>query len=279
MLHHVVQQDMFGEFGFHRLVEAFEELGPPYSVVKVVPFSHDMELVSGAWPEAGVPVMAWGMTTIEEVAKRLGWKPGVFKNANFDMRVLNGMYGDAMLNSDGRFYRLRDVPGYEGAMFLRPVHDTKSFTGGLVNGDELDKWRAGLYELRREFTTLDLGTEVMVASPKKLVDEGRFFIVGGKVVAASSYRVGGRVLYRSIDSGNPLFLQMLRFAEGHAVVSTRELMPWVPAEAFVMDVGLTDAGEYKVIEVNCLNSSGFYDANMLAVVKAIENLHDWPERW
>ena len=107
----------------------FEELGSPYSVVKIVPFSHDLEGVSGAWPESGVPVMAWGMTTVEEVAKRLGWKPGVFKNANFDMRVLHQNYGGAMLNSDAEFHRLGEVPGFEGARFIRPVHDTKSFTG------------------------------------------------------------------------------------------------------------------------------------------------------
>lgn len=277
MLHHIIQEDMYGEFGFRRLVDAVKTLGNTYGIVKIVPFSHQLEHVDGIITGGRVPTMIWGMTTVEEVAKHYGWNPGVFKNENFDMRVLNKMYGSRMLNADAKFYKLGEVPSYEGAMFMRPVHDTKSFTGGLINGDELDKWRTGLYELRREFTTLDLNTEVLVASPKKLIDEGRFFIVDGRVVGASSYRVGGRVLYKSIDSGNPLFLPMLRFTE--SAMTTSQMMKWTPAEAFVMDVGRTADDEFKIIEVNCLNSSGFYDSNMTAVVRAVENLHSWPKQW
>jgi ATP-grasp domain, R2K clade family 3 len=275
-VHHIIQHDMFNEFGFRRLKDAMHELKLPYGIIKIVPFSHEIEWVEGVITGGAVPTMIWGMTTVEEVAKHYGWVPGVFKNDNFDMRVLNKMWGSRMLNADAKFYKLGEVPSYEGAMFMRPVLDTKSFTGGLINGDELDAWRAGLYELRREFTTLDLNTEVMVASPKKVHDEGRFFVVDKKVVAGSTYRVSGRVLYKSIDSGNPLALDMLRFAEG--AFTTTEMMQWFPAEAFVIDIGRTDEG-FKIIEVNCLNSSGFYDSNMTAVVKAIENLHNWPDTW
>ena len=115
---------------------------------------------------------------------------------------------------------------------------------------------------------------MLVASPKQVNEEARFFVVDGRVVAGSTYRVHGRVLYRSVDSSNPLYLPLRQFAEWMA----RE---WQPAEAFVLDVARMgpEFKDLRVVEVNCLNSSGFYDANMLAVVKAIENLHDWPERW
>src|SRR5271157_491141 len=279
MLHHIIQEDMQGEFGFRRLVDAVKTLGSTYGIVKLVPFSHELVWVDGVVTGGRVPTMVWGMTTVEEVAKHYGWNPGVCKNENFDMRVLNEHYGDSMLNSDGKFCKLGEVPSYEGAMFMRPTHDTKSFTGGLINGDELDKWRAGLYDLKREFTTLDLDTEVMVASPKKTIDEARFFVVGDKVVAGSTYRVNGRVLYKSIDSGNPLFMPMWEFAEA----MKKTFQGWRVCEAFVMDVARIGPDEgcknMKIIEVNCLNSSGFYDANMTAVMKAIEYLRPWPQQW
>lgn len=269
-MHHIIQEDMFHEFGFRRLVDAMKTLNLSYGIIKIIPFSHEVRHVDGILTGGAVPTMVWGMTTVEEVAKHRGWVPGVFKNENFDMRVLNEKYGSDMLNSDAKFYKLGEVPVYEGSAFIRPVHDTKSFTGGLIDGGELEKWKQGLYELRREFTTLDLNTEVLVAHPKEVRSEARFFVVGGQVVAGSTYRVDRRVLYKSVDSDNPLYMPFKEYAQ-------RMVDKWQPAEAFVMDIGLTD--EFKVIEINCLNSSGFYDSDMTQVVKAIENLRDWPSSW
>jgi hypothetical protein len=44
-----------------------------------------------------------------------------------------------------------------------------------------------------------------------------------------------------------------------------------PHKAFVLDVAEVE-GEQKVIEINCINSAGFYDTNVNAVVAALENL-------
>ena len=275
----MIQTDMYAEFGFRRLVDAVKDLNLSYSIFKLRPFDHHIEIVDGLIPGGAKPTMVWGMTTIEEVAKRYGWVPGVFKNENFDMRVFHKMWGTEMLNFDGQFHKLGEVPSFEGARFIRPVHDTKSFTGQLINGDEFEKWRQQLYELRHEYTTLDLNTEVMVATPKKLVNEARFFVVDKEVISGSTYRVGGRVLYKHIDRNFPLGIPLLEYAERHCVASTSELMPWTPAEAFVLDVGQTDEGKLKIIEVNCLNTSGFYDNDMTAVVKAISYMKSWPDTW
>jgi len=43
---------------------------------------------------------------------------------------------------------------------------------------------------------------------------------------------------------------------------------WQPADAFVLDIALTHNG-YKVLEVNCLNSAGFYAADVSKLVQAI----------
>lgn len=265
MLHHVVQYDMFHEFGFHTLVDAIKSNDAPYTVAKIVPFSHELTWFDGLpIPDAEVPTMVWGMTCVEQLSNRMGWKPGVFKNDNFDMRVLLEKYGSRMLNSDGKFYELGQVPEFEGARFIRPVHDTKSFTGMLINGDELVVWQEQLLALRGEFTTLDLTTPVMVAGAKKLGTECRFFVVDGKVISGSAYRIDGRPLRRRVNMQNPLCLPLMEYAQQAVDI-------WQPCPAFVIDIARLE-DEFKIIEINCLNSSGFYDTDMAAVVRAIEGM-------
>ena len=287
MLHHMIQEDMFHEFGFRRLVDAVNTLKVPYSVFKLPPFDHNVEVTEGLFPGGAKPTMVWGFTTVEEVVKKYGWVPGVFKNENFNHRVLNEKWGPMMLNEDGQFYKMGEVPSFEGARFIRPVLDTKSFTGQLINGDEFEKWREELYALRHEYTTLDLNTEVMVASPKQRIDEARFFVVDRKVVAGSMYRVDGRVLYKEIGNDTPLYKPMWEWAQAHChgdrvpgtSMFTLSTQGWTPCEAFVMDVARVAPETFKIIEINCINTAGFYDCNMTQVVKAIENLKPWPGTW
>jgi hypothetical protein len=44
------------------------------------------------------------------------------------------------------------------------------------------------------------------------------------------------------------------------------------ADAFVIDVCLTDNG-WKVIECNCINSAGFYDADIQKIIISLENFY------
>ena len=44
---------------------------------------------------------------------------------------------------------------------------------------------------------------------------------------------------------------------------------WTPAKAFVLDIASTPYG-YKVIEINNINTAGFYDANVGKLIEAIE---------
>jgi hypothetical protein len=277
-MHHMIQSNMYSEFGFHRLVGAIKDLGLPYGIFKLRPFDHEIEWVDGVISGGATPTMVWGTVNVERVSGMYGWHPGIFKNENFDMRVLHREYGGLMLNDDAKFYKLGEVPSFEGTAFIRPVLDTKSFAGQLINGDEFEKWRNDLFALRDEFTTVDLNTEVMIASPKQMTDEARFFVVNREVVAGSMYRVDGRVMYKAINTNVPLYQPLWDFAD-----SMVRGNPWRPCEAFVMDVARTAHGhtwdKFRVIEVNCINSAGFYDCNMSSVVRALEGLHPWPERW
>jgi hypothetical protein len=264
-MHHVIQKNMWNEFGYAAMLRTLEEANVPHSVVNVVPFAHTLE------PDIDLEgdVMVWGATTLGHIAAAKGWKPGRIQNENFDMRVLHDKYGQFMLNDDAEFCAFGDVK-FEGSRFIRPVHDSKSFSGTVVTAEEFDEWKTRVLDVTDGFTTLKMDTPVMIAKPKEIGIEARFFVVDGKVVTGSSYRTFNRqILYQRIDMNNPLFSDTLRFAQ-------EMVYRFQPDRAFVMDIGgLGD--ELRVVEINCINNSGFYACDMGAVVRALE-LVRWTPR-
>lgn len=274
-MHHIVQDNLFNEFGFRTLVEALEEQKVPYTVVKVVPFAHVIE--PDINPEG--PVMVWGATTLGHIAAERGWKPGRFQNEKFDMRYLKQRFGPYFLNEDAQFCTFGELE-YEGVKFIRPVHDSKTFSGTVMDGSELREWKQKVLDVSDGYSTLTMDTPVMYASPKKIELEARFFIVDGKVVSGSSYRTLGRqIMYQRVDANNPLFSQLLQFAKDSLWTdcSRQELTPPEPiAPAYVLDVAQVEGEKlmdrFKVVEINTINSSGFYATDMSAVIRALESL-------
>ena len=49
---------------------------------------------------------------------------------------------------------------------------------------------------------------------------------------------------------------------------------WQPARAFVLDTALTPDGP-RIVEVNCINSAGFYGADVKCIVVAVEAMEPW----
>jgi hypothetical protein len=204
----------------------------------------------------------------------------VFQNENFDMRVLAKRFGPHFLNHDAVFCTFEEMT-FDTPMFCRPVHDTKTFSGTLLWPGEMAEWRDRIVHLSNTgYSSLTADTPVMYATPKEIEFEARFFVVDGIVVSGSSYRSFGEVMYQRIGAGvNPLFDPMLDFVKMVIKVDFTEhgdSTNCVKAEpihkAFVIDVAQV-GGEYKVIEVNAINSAGFYDTDMAAVVRALEGMY------
>jgi len=258
-MHHLVQNNLSSEADFDRMLDALKAAGVEYSIVKVIPFAHEI------MPDVNPPgqVMVWGAHTMSMVAKQKGWVPGAFINENFDMRVLHEKYGSHMLNSDAIFCDFGKIPEFEGTMFIRPVYDDKAFTGEVVHADKLKSWKESVTAFDDCYATLKSDTQVVVASVKPIEMEARFFVVDGIVITGSTYRSFGVQLRKRVDSNNPMAMPLKEFAQEMVNI-------WQPDRAFVIDIALTN-GKMKVIEVNCLNASGFYDCDIAAVVRAIEN--------
>ena len=88
------------------------------------------------------------------------------------------------------------------------------------------------------------------------------FVVGGNVVTGSLYKQGNVVRSEELVDRDVLYY------------TARMAHRWEPAEAFVIDIAKTSDG-FKVIEINNINSAGFYAADCQKIVAAIEDLEKY----
>ena len=252
-MHWVIQNNLYNEDGFTRLIDALVKMDIPHSIHKVIPFVR--ELYPDIDPDGKVVVM--GSYSMSYIAQARGWTPGTFLNENFEF-IKQVVHWDRMLNDDAWLGPLRFATVFDEPMFIRPTNDGKSFAGTVMDAYELEAWKRQILALDSEdCPTVTGDTRVMVCRKKKIYNETRCWIVDEKVVTGSVYKVGTRVICDShVRKG------VIKFAEKQARI-------WSPHRAYVMDVADTPEG-LKIIEVNNLNSSGFYAADVQKLVFAIE---------
>jgi len=258
----VLQNNIYEEEGFARLLTALERRGCDIVHVKVVPFVGDLEAVQGELPSGGGEAIVMGSYTLSRVARDRGWRPGSFLD-NLDFRVQLEHWGTKMLNSDALVCRFDEVPFQEKPFFLRPVHDTKAFTGLVLDWGQYTQWVDGLLRCPEladpvydplGVNLLTLATPVMVCSKKEIYSETRFWVVDGRVITSSGYKVGTLKRYRE------------PWETDHRMTDFVEDLLWRPNEAHVIDIAETPDG-YKIIEVNNLNSAGWYKADVDRLVE------------
>jgi hypothetical protein len=232
-----------------------ERYGIPHSFVKVIPFIH--ELI----PDINIdgPVVVMGSTALTKIAQRKEWEPGSFYNDNFSFEVWEVAYGENILNHGAVITQFQNVAPYGGEVFIRPCEDTKSFSGCVMDWVEFVKWQNNVVNLNDDLAPLKPETMVMFAPLKEIYAEYRFFIVDGSVITGSLYKRGGVIVHdTNIDD------RILEFTQNMVDL-------WQPARAFVLDVADTPNG-LKVIEINNINSAGYYACNISRIVQAMENM-------
>jgi hypothetical protein len=252
----VVQNNIFNENGYAELLHALERLGIQHQVVKIVPFIHTIE--PDVFPPEG-PVMVMGSYTMWEVARLKGWQPGSFTNDNFTFEKQLAHWGERMLNHDSWVGRFADAMPRVPRFFIRPVLDSKSFAGAVMDHLEFYDWKKAVLALDC-YTTLTGDDLVQIAAVKPLVRESRLWVVDGKIVTASVYKVGSRV--HSDPNVDPNVIQY-----GEECIAA-----WQPARAFCLDIFETEDNRLWVGEINTINAAGFYAANVQKLVAAIDSM-------
>lgn len=214
---------------------------------------HSTELPDLSVLDPSEPVVCYGPAFVPRAFAHPGLTPGIFFDpAIFRWSVFDAGW-DGMMLSEGRVVPAVAAPGEVGSRaFVRPDEDSKAFDGGLFD----EKSMAETIDLALTRGLLQPETPVVVAEPVRVDAEWRTFVVGGEVVAASSYRRDG---VGDINLHVP-----------HAVIDMafEAAARWMPADVFCLDIALS-GDRYGIVEANCFNASRFYGADAAAVLSSV----------
>lgn len=148
-----------------------------------------------------------------------------------------------MLNPDVQFARPGEIIWTDEEMFVRPLMDTKSFNGGVYNKNML---------------TVDV--ECVVALIQKIQKEFRFFVIGGKIIGKSQYKMNGELFPSSM-------------VDSDAIAFAEEMIKLFDFPGYVIDIASTN-GKCSVVELNCFNASGFYEIDLWKFVDGVLNYYE-----
>lgn len=253
-MHWILQENMFQESEWLNIIQTLEKLELPFSVHKVVPFVGELD------PPVALDttnVICMGSYSMRHFACQNGWYPGVFDLFEQNFEVQKQHWGELMLNFDSHVVPFA-LAKFEGTAFIRPIDDSKHFAGRLIDGDEMAVWQEKVVALgENQSNGLDANTLIQVSSNKKIFAEYRYWVVNGEIVTKSLYKQGNRVVYSPIVD------------ERFDVFVNKAIAIWQPHDAFVIDVCDTSEG-IKIVEINTINSAGFYAGDMSKLVVALE---------
>lgn len=171
-------------------------------------------------------------------------KEAVFSLENYSYEDFINIFGkDNFVNYDAKIIHSNDLVWEEEEYFIRPVDDTKSFNGGIYNSN-----------------TFNYNGNIVVAKLKEIHKEHRFFVIDGEIITGSLYKING-----SFSTSNIIDEGALNFA--------KKMIEKFQFSGFVIDIA-TLGNEYKIMELNCLNASGFYDINIYKLINSVSDFYE-----
>lgn len=254
-MHWILQEGFLSENGWDALIANLERFGIAYSVHAVVPKTGEL-LPAPAIGHANA--ICIGSYSMRHVAAKQGWVPGVFDLYAQDFAQQRAHWGEHMLNAGATVSTVRDAQFSAERMFVRPVNDSKYFSGRVFDAEAFGAWQRDVCDpAPRHATSLAPDTLIQLSRPVVIYAEYRFWVVGREIVTQSLYKRGSQVIYSSDVDERVTEFVAARIGE------------WSPHESFVIDA--CDCAEgMKIVEINTLNSSGFYAADVQRLVLALE---------
>lgn len=235
------------------IIEACQQLGVGYSMVQypgVIPCTH----------KAGMPYGSVQFARdADEWDDTLGVANYVFHTPAWPEQV--EVWGDDFLNYDAASCAFQSVPKRE-RFFVKPEFEDKAFAGVVCTWDQYCKWRAQIIAGDCSgYSNLTPDTCVVYADVKPISHEYRFFVVDGEVVTGSLYREG--VARRPL----PFFDSPWYSGDIDDFARKRAREHWL--RTYCLDIAVSD-DKLKILEINCINSSGLYACDAVEIVKALE---------
>ncbi|MCH2046640.1 MAG: ATP-grasp domain-containing protein [Saprospiraceae bacterium] len=254
-MYYLIQSNITKEPHYDRIFTALDELGLSYDKIELYRTTKQLELSVDR-----KDVFVCGSVKLARMAKEhTDWYPGSFYGGNHLFEVYSERYKGHVLNGEIEVFKFGEpISWSEGEQkFIKPYKNAKLFTGKLFT--QL-KWEDFVKQalLAPKTPLLNENALMQASVPKAISKEARLWIIGGQIVASAYYKFHGNVLFEEhvAEEG-------IRFAK-------RMIQQFEVAEAFVMDICLSEDG-WKIVEVNCINSAGFYpNMSVKAVFKALE---------
>lgn len=228
-----------------------------YEEVIIIPFSEEVPHIKN---KKAFNIIYGSTTFMLNAYKNDSLKSGVFFNpTKFQMRNYVEQWKDKVLNSDGELLKFGEISKLkseqEKKWFIRPNNDGKAFSGKVESYKNLLNWSKEVCELN--IPQLNSETEVWLSEPKKIQKEWRLFIVDNTIVSSSRYMNNGELDESEIDIPN----EMIEFAK-------ERISEYRIEDVYVMDIAETE-NQYKLIECNCFNGTGFYKHDIEKIIQAV----------
>lgn len=260
-MHWLVQSHLLSDPAYAQLVENLDRMGVAHTFCTTIPFSEELE--TGAFDLAAFEgkVFPFGTYTLCRLVQQRAQQPQVFISDRLSQAHLLPIFGAEMLNSDMLVLALRDVVPPADHFFIRPSEDNKAFPAQVLSATDFLQFQQNILQLAAEgtFSYVTPDMPCVVATPKSIEAEFRFFVVKGKLSAYSQYRRGGRAHFHShIDP------YLLDYAQ--AMVDRYQ-----PEQAYVLDIALSNQ-KMKILESNAIHASGLYTADSQKLIETINLL-------
>ena len=241
----LIQDSGFDFEHVERLVKALRAEHIPYHTVGLRPFDNTFHGLDDLDLENKL-VIPYGSTRFVQLAKLAGFST-YHEAGSFHVQTWGSMLYDRMFNHPQQLIHLPNLKARSGPYFIRPLSDFKLFAGQtIVTPEDLEHLIA--------FNQMTGRETVAITCVKPIHQEVRVFVVGSHAVSASQYRLDGKFAHERMDP------EQFQDYVG----------PWEPHDNYVMDMARESPdSDWKILEFNTLNCSGFYDHDIQAIVKAV----------
>ena len=106
---------------------------------------------------------------------------------------------------------------------------------------------------------VSLNTPVIINDIINITREMRFWIVNNRISTYSTYKIGDSV-------------EHIHNVPENVFIYVESLLSLTPYKSYTLDIAEINHSGYKVLEVNCINTSGLYDIDVEKLISDLENI-------
>lgn len=253
-MYFLIQSNIYSDPDHDKIFNILERLGLEHESINL---NADMNIIETK--EKRNDVFVYGSVKLARLAKKnTHWTPGSFYGGNHLFEIYSKYYKDNLINYNYEVFKFDQVTDWQAheEKFIKPYKDAKIFTGKVFNKNS---WSDFVEEalINPKTPMLTKTSLVQVSIPTTIIKEARIWIIGEQIIDSVYYKFNGDIPFEGqvASEGIAFAKEMIKLFN--------------VADAFVMDIGYTSNG-WKIVEINCINSSGFYpNSNVESVFRAL----------